>query len=93
MKLCKGDLVKAIAEYSGQTQTSASEALDAVFGTIRAELVKGNSINIPGFGQLEVVDRKPRTCINPVTKEKMTSAAKKAARMKFSAALNTALNQ
>lgn len=92
MKLGKEDLVKAIATSSGQTQTAAGEALEAVFGAIRAELAKGNTVNIPGFGMLEVVERKPRPCINPSTKERMMSAPKKAVRLKVSSTLKVALN-
>lgn len=92
MKLNKNDLVKAIAASSGQTQVEAREALEVVFGAICDELSKGNAINIPGFGMLEVIKRKSRSCVNPITKEPMMSAPKRAVRLKVSSTLKVALN-
>jgi DNA-binding protein HU-beta len=63
--MTKQDLVNAIAKSAGITKKSASEALDALIGSITTELKKGRAVTITGFGTFRVSKRAARTGVNP----------------------------
>lgn len=63
--MTKQDLVNAIASAAGLTKKSASEALDAMLGSVTASLQKGNNVTITGFGTFRVSARAARTGVNP----------------------------
>ncbi|CAB4921177.1 unannotated protein [freshwater metagenome] len=79
----KNDLVKAMADKTGLTQSGAADALDAVLDTIEAELKGGGEVALTGFGKFSVAHRNARQGVNPATGEKIQIAASKAP--KFSA--------
>ncbi len=63
--MTKQDLVNAIANSAGITKKAAAEALEAIISSITAELKKGNSVTITGFGTFRVSHRAARTGVNP----------------------------
>lgn len=63
--MTKQDLVNAMASAAGLTKKSASEALDAMLGSVTASLQKGNNVTITGFGTFRVSARAARTGVNP----------------------------
>ncbi len=83
----KSDLVKAVANESGLTQTQAGEALDATFKVIEASLKKNEKIAITGFGTFEARRREAREGRNPRTGETVKIAARTSAAWKPAAAL------
>lgn len=63
--MSKQDLIAAIADASGITKRAASDALEALIGSITKELKKGNSVTVTGFGTFRVSKRAARTGVNP----------------------------
>lgn len=87
----KTDLTKAIAAKAGLTQTAAKAAMDATFEAITEALKAGDKVALIGFGTFSVAGRPARTGINPLTKQKITIAAKKQAKFKAGAELDKAI--
>lgn len=63
--MTKSDLIAIAAQAAGLTKKDAGIALDAVLESITAELSKGNSVTITGFGTFRVSQRAARTGVNP----------------------------
>lgn len=63
--MTKQDLVNAIAKAASITKKAAGEALEALISSITAELKKGRSVTITGFGTFRVSKRAARTGVNP----------------------------
>jgi DNA-binding protein HU-beta len=82
----KTELVKAIAEATGLTQTLATDALDAFMESVTTALKAGDKVTLVGFGTFSVAERAARTGRNPKTGEELKIAASKAP--KFSAGAN-----
>lgn len=74
----KQDLVKAVAEELGKSESEAGNAVNAVFSVIERTLSQGDDVTVSGFGSFKVVERSAREGRNPQTGESMTIAAKKA---------------
>ena len=83
----KTELVAIVAEKSGLTKKDAERVVSATFETITAELVKGEKVQISGFGIFEVKEREARVGRNPRTKEAIQIPASKAPTFKPSATL------
>ncbi|MCQ2437277.1 MAG: HU family DNA-binding protein [Clostridia bacterium] len=75
----KTELIAAIAEKNAEmTKKQAADAVNAVLDVITETLVKGEKVQLMGFGTFEVKERAARTGRNPRTKESIEIAAKKA---------------
>jgi len=92
MPVNKGDLVTSVAETAGLTKADAAKAVDAVIATIRDTLVRGDTVNLIGFGTFSVRARAARTGLNPRTKETIQIAAAKNPAFKPGKALKDAVN-
>ena len=88
----KAELVAAMAEKTGMKKNDAEKALKAFVDVVTDELVKGEKVQLVGFGTFEVSKRPERQGINPATKEKITIAAANVPKFKAGAALKNALN-
>ena len=88
----KTELVEKIAAGADLSKVDAKKALDAAIAAIKDALVAGDKIALVGFGTFAVSERPAREGINPATKEKITIAAKKVAKLKAGAELADALN-
>ena len=71
----KSELVASVAEKTGLTKKAAEGALAAVLGSIEESLVKGDKVQLIGFGTFGIKKRAARTGRNPATGEAMTFAA------------------
>ena len=89
----KTELVAAVAERSGLTKKDAERVVCATFDTITAELVKGEKVQISGFGIFEVKAREARVGRNPRTKEAIEIPASKAPAFKASKALKDIISK
>ncbi len=69
------ECVKVKAQLASKKE--ADRAIDAVFETIREVLVKGDKIQVIGFGTFEVKERASRTGRNPRTGEEIQIPASK----------------
>lgn len=74
----KQELVKAVSEELGKSESEASNAVNAVFSVIEKNLADGEDVTVSGFGSFKVVERSAREGRNPQTGRAMTIAAKKA---------------
>jgi DNA-binding protein HU-beta len=68
----KQEFIDAVADRSGLSKRDASEAVEAVIGTIQSTLKGGGEINFTGFGKFHVAERGPRQGVNPQTRERIT---------------------
>ena len=87
----KTELVGKIAAGAGISKVDAKKALDATVAAIKEGLAKGDKIALVGFGTFSVSERPAREGINPLTKQKISIAAKKVAKFKAGAELTAAL--
>ena len=74
----KSDLVAAMAAKTGDTKKSAEETLNAFVDVVTEALVKGEKVQLVGFGSFEVRKRAARKGRNPQTKEEIKIPASKA---------------
>lgn len=76
-KVRKQDLIRAVAQQTGQSDSQAAKAVNALFGTIQQALADGDEVTISGFGSFRVVDRPAREGRNPRSGDAMTIAARR----------------
>ena len=89
----KTELVAVVAEKSGLTKKDAERVVSATFETITAQLMKGEKVQISGFGIFEVKEREARVGRNPRTKEAIEIPASKAPAFKASKALKDTVSK
>ena len=90
--MTKAELINAVAEQSGFSKKDSEKALNAVVSAITDALVKGDKVQIVGFGTFEVRERAAKEAINPRTKETIPVPAKKAPAFKAGKALKDAVD-
>ena len=88
----KSDLVALVAEKLGATKRDAEASLNAVVESITESLVKGEKIQLVGFGSFEVRKRAARKGRNPQTKEEIRIPASKAPVFKAGKVFKDAVN-
>ncbi|MBC8749254.1 MULTISPECIES: HU family DNA-binding protein [Paraburkholderia] len=79
----KQELIDAVASVTGSSKAIAGEAIDAFIGAIKGAVVKGDSVQLIGFGSFSQGKRAARTGRNPATGEEISIAAAKT--VKFTA--------
>ena len=89
----KAELVAAIAEQAEISKKDSEKALKALVDGVTEELVKGEKVQVIGFGTFEVSERPAREGRNPQTGATMTIAASKAPKFKAGKALKDAVNK
>ena len=65
----KTELIAAVAESAGLTKKDTDRVISAAIDAITAALVKGEKVQISGFGTFETKEREARVGRNPHTKE------------------------
>ena len=88
----KAELVAAVAEKTGFTKKDAELAVNAFVSSVESSLVKGEKVQLVGFGTFEVSEREAREGRNPLTGEKITIAASKNPKFKAGKALKDMVN-
>ncbi|MDA3891470.1 MAG: HU family DNA-binding protein [Salinivirgaceae bacterium] len=88
----KQELVSAIASNSGLSKADSEKALNATTEAIKSALVKGESIQLIGFGTFSISERAARKGRNPQTGKEIQIAAKKVAKFKPGKALGELIN-
>lgn len=63
----KQQLVKEMSQKAGLTKTDTEKVLTAFIDTVQEELIKGEKVQLVGFGTFEVVKRAAREGRNPQT--------------------------
>ncbi len=87
----KTELISAVAESTGLSKKDSERALNAAVDAITASLVKGDKVQVSGFGIFEVKEREARMGRNPHTKEAIQIPATRVPGFKASKALKDAV--
>ena len=74
----KSELIAAMAAKTGETKKDAEAALNSFVSVVTEALVKGEKVQLVGFGSFEVRKRAARKGRNPQTKEEIKIPASKA---------------
>ena len=88
----KVELIAAVAEKAGLSKKDAEKAVAAVVASVEEALIKGDKVQLIGFGTFEVRERAARVGRNPQTKEEIKIDASKQPVFKAGAALKKAIN-
>ena len=88
----KTELITAIAENAEISKKDAEKALKAFVDVVSEELVKGEKVQLVGFGTFEVVERKEREGRNLQTQEPMIIPASKTPKFRPGKALKYLVN-
>ena len=89
----KSDLIAAIAAKTGDTKKNAEATVNAFVDVVTESLVKGDKVQLVGFGSFEVRKRAARKGRNPQTKEEIKIPASKAPVFKAGKALKELVNK
>ena len=89
----KSELIAAIATKTGSTKKDAEASLNAFVEAVTETLVKGDKVQLVGFGSFEVRKRAARKGRNPQTKEEIKIPASKAPVFKAGKALKELVNK
>lgn len=93
MTINKTDLISGVAEKAQVSKKVATDAVNALFDTIKETLANGDSVQVIGFGSFEVRERPAREGINPRTMEKVAIPASKNPVFKAGKQLKTEVNK
>ena len=83
----KTELIAIAAENAGMTKKDTERVLNAALDAITAALIKGDKVQLSGFGIFEVKEREARVGRNPRTKESIQIPATKTPAFKASKTL------
>lgn len=83
----KTELIAAAAEQTGLTKKDAERVLNATLDAITASLVRGERVQLSGFGTFETRQREARIGRNPRTGDSVDIAATRVPQFKASKAL------
>ena len=65
----KTELIAIVAEHSGVSKKDAERVINATVDTITQSLMKGEKVQLSGFGIFETKERQARVGRNPLTKQ------------------------
>ncbi|MBB5499311.1 HU family DNA-binding protein [Paraburkholderia sp. MM5384-R2] len=88
----KQELIDAVAASTGAGKGVTGEAIDAVIGAITQAVMKGDSVQLIGFGSFSQGARAARTGRNPATGEEIQIAAAKTVKFTAGKAFKDAVN-
>ena len=83
----KTELIAIAAENAGLTKKDTERVLNAALDAITLSLMKGEKVQLSGFGTFETKDREARIGRNPHTKEAIDIPATRVPSFKASKAL------
>jgi len=91
--MTKNELVQYVIERTQMKKKEAVKAVDAVFETMTEAMVKGEKIQLVGFGNFEVRERAARKGRNPQTGEEMQIKASRVPAFKPGKTLKDVVNK
>ena len=89
----KAELVAEMASKTGEIKKSTEASLDAFVSVVTDSLVKGDKVQLVGFGSFEIRKRAARKGRNPQTKEEIRIPESKAPVFKAGKALKDTVNK
>lgn len=92
--MTKSALIEKVAEKAGDlTRAQVEIIVDTVFESMQSALIKGDKVEIRGFGNFRLKTRKPREARNPKTGEQVQVPAKKVLFFRVGKELKEMLNR
>lgn len=88
----KAELIKAVAELTGESQAATRRAVDGLVAEIQGAARRGESVEIAGLATFKVEAKPARTGRNPSTGAEIQIPAKNAVTIKPAKALKDAAN-
>ena len=88
----KTELIAAIAEDTNLSKADAGRAFDSALEQLSRALVRGEAVQLIGFGTFTVASRAERTGRNPSTGQPITIKASKSPKFSAGKALKDAIN-
>ena len=89
----KQELIDAVASETGTTKAAAAETIDAFLGVVTNAVVKGDPVQLIGFGSFSTGARAARAGRNPKTGEPLQIAASKTVKFTAGKAFKDAVNK
>jgi DNA-binding protein HU-beta len=89
----KQELIDAVASEVGITKSAAAETIDAFLAAVTNAVVKGDAVQLIGFGSFSTGARAARAGRNPKTGETLQIAASKTVKFTAGKAFKDAVNQ
>jgi DNA-binding protein HU-beta len=89
----KQELIDAVASEVGVAKSAAAETIDAFLATVTNAVVKGDPVQLIGFGSFSTGARAARAGRNPKTGEPLQIAASKTVKFTAGKAFKDAVNQ
>ena len=90
--MLKKDLIKEVAQHSGQTEKLTREMLESVLTVVLTKLSHGTSVMLLGLGKLSVRRRGEKTARNIHTGDKVSVPPRNVAVLRASDAVHDAIN-
>jgi DNA-binding protein HU-beta len=87
------DLIAVIARKMSMPADEAAVMFDAAISRIRSTLCDGKSVNLQGFGVLEVKRKEERLSVHPATKERTLIPPKQIVAFKQSSSFKVKINE
>lgn len=87
----KTELINQIAESADISKKAAGDALQGFMKAVSDTMVKGDKLQLIGFGTFSVTERSARNCRNPQTGKSMKIPAKKVVKFKVGSKLAEAV--
>ena len=87
----KTELISAIVQETESSKLEATQFVNALVAICVDSLKRGETVQLPNFGTLSLVERSARMGINPRTKQEMQIPASKNVKFKAGKALKDAL--
>jgi DNA-binding protein HU-beta len=89
----KQELIDAVASEAGIAKSAAEEAINAFLDTVTNAVVKGDAVQLIGFGSFSMGARAARAGRNPKTGEPLQIAAAKTVKFTAGKAFKDAVNK
>ena len=90
--MTKLEFITAYATKTGETKKNSEAIVNNFLDVLQESIVEDDKIQFIGFGTFEVRERKEKEYVNPKTKEKFISPAKKTVSFKASKCLKDSVN-
>lgn len=87
------ELIEFVAKENKTTKTAAADALAAVIAGIRSAVVRGDDVQLVGFGTFKVSIREARTGRNPTNGATIKIAKAKRVAFRAGSALKADMNK
>jgi DNA-binding protein HU-beta len=88
----KQELIDAVAAGTGENKAGTGETIEAIIETVTAAVMRGETVQLIGFGSFSTGARTERSGRNPLTGETITIPAAKTVKFTAGKAFKDAVN-